>query len=113
MSSIAPVKIQLPHQVPTATPNRAASVAKHALVGGAIGAVGGAALTFTALPFVGTLGAPIAAAIGGAAGLLIGGAIGLFRSRGSAAQVAQQAPMMLAPANAQAAKLVPPAPARV
>lgn len=70
----------------TSTPSRGATIAKHALVGGALGAATGAALSFTALPFIGALSAPIAAAIGGAAGLVIGGLIGFFRTRSSSDQ---------------------------
>ncbi|MCW2926916.1 MAG: hypothetical protein JWM86_884 [Thermoleophilia bacterium] len=67
---------------PTST-SRFATVAKHAVIGGALGAAAGAALSFTALPFIGAFSAPIAAAIGGAAGLVLGGLIGLLRTRGS------------------------------
>lgn len=62
--------------------SRFGTIAKHAAIGGAIGAVAGAALSLTALPFIGVLSAPLAAAIGGAAGIIVGGLIGFFKSRG-------------------------------
>lgn len=56
-------------------------VVRHAAIGGAVGAVAGGALSFTALPFIGALAAPIAAAIGGAAGVIVGGIVGFLRGR--------------------------------
>lgn len=70
----------------TSTPSRFATVARHAVFGGAIGAAGGAALSFTALPFIGALSAPLAAAVGGVAGLMIGCIVGIFKSRSSSDQ---------------------------
>ncbi len=90
------VRQQVAH---TTTPNRGATVAKHAIIGGALGAAAGAALSFTALPFIGALSAPIAAAIGGAAGLVIGGLVGFFKSRTSSDQ-----------ARAGVGQVAPPAP---
>jgi hypothetical protein len=81
--SIAPVSttaIQLPvaPKPPETTLNR---TIKWAAVGGVAGAALGAGLSFTALPFIGALSAPIAAAIGGAAGIVVGAVAGLIRSR--------------------------------
>jgi hypothetical protein len=61
--------------------SRIGVVAKHAAIGGVIGAALGAGLSFTALPFIGALSAPLAAAIGGAAGIVVGGIVGLLRTR--------------------------------
>lgn len=81
--------------------SRFGTIAKHAAIGGVIGAVAGAALSLTALPFIGVLSAPLAAAIGGAAGIIVGGLIGFFKSRGGsdAARI-----------GAGAIQLAPPAP---
>jgi NAD/NADP transhydrogenase beta subunit len=81
--------------------SRGATVIRHAAIGGVIGAAAAAGLSFTALPFIGALSAPIAAAIGGAAGLLIGGLVGFLRSRGSGD----------VPRSAASAVQVPPPPA--
>ncbi|MCW2949995.1 MAG: hypothetical protein JWN41_1008 [Thermoleophilia bacterium] len=67
------------------TPSRFDRVSNYAALGGLVGAAAGAGLSFTALPFIGALTAPVGAAIGGAAGLLVGTVIGLFRTRSSAA----------------------------
>ena len=67
--------------------NRLGTVAKHAAIGGVIGAALGAGLSFTALPFIGALSAPLAAAIGGAAGIVVGGIVGLLRTRNQGAHV--------------------------
>jgi hypothetical protein len=67
--------------------SRFGTVAKTAAIGGVIGAALGAGLSFTALPFIGALSAPLAAAIGGAAGLVVGGIVGLLRSRNSGPKV--------------------------
>jgi hypothetical protein len=69
--------------VSTSSPSRARTIAKHAAIGGVVGAALGAGLSFTALPFIGALSAPIAAAIGGAAGIVVGGLVGFLRSRSS------------------------------
>lgn len=63
---------------------RLATVAKHAAIGGAVGAVAAAGLSFIGpIPIIGGMFAPIAAALGGVAGLVIGGIVGLLRSRSS------------------------------
>ncbi|MCB0880070.1 MAG: hypothetical protein KDC46_13950 [Thermoleophilia bacterium] len=61
--------------------SRAGTIIKSAAIGGVVGAAALAGLSFTALPFIGALSAPIAAAIGGVAGLAIGGIVGWLRSR--------------------------------
>jgi hypothetical protein len=95
-------------------PTRAATVARHAVIGGAIGAAAGAALSFTALPIVGVLSAPLAAAIGGAAGIVVGGIVGIFRSRSSAEQsqvgAAQVAPPAPGTGSGPSPQLPPPLP---
>lgn len=83
----------------SSSPSRFSTVAKHAVIGGAVGAAAGAALSFTALPFIGALSAPLAAAVGGVAGLVIGGIVGIFRSRESSDQ-----------ARAGVGQIAPPAP---
>jgi hypothetical protein len=67
--------------------SRGGVILKHAAIGGVIGAALGAGLSFTALPFIGALSAPLAAAVGGVAGLLVGGLIGLLKTRNSGAHV--------------------------
>lgn len=78
------------HQVPTTIPgsgSRFGTIARHAVIGGAIGAVAGAGLSFIGpVPIIGGMFAPIAAAIGGAAGIVVGGIIGLLRSQGNSAE---------------------------
>lgn len=74
--------IQLPVVNPQQQPSRASNVIKHAAVGAVAGAALGAGLSFTALPFIGLLQAPIAAAIGGVAGLVVGGIVGALRGGG-------------------------------
>lgn len=73
------------HVMPmSANTNRTGSIAKHAVIGGAVGAVAGVGLSFIGpLPIIGGMFAPIAAAIGGAAGLVVGGLVGFLRTRGS------------------------------
>lgn len=68
-------------RVVTQAPSRTQSIVRHAALGGVLGAALGAGLSFTALPFIGALTAPIAAAVGGAAGIVVGGLVGLLRSR--------------------------------
>jgi hypothetical protein len=87
------------HPVAQRGSDRTATIVRHAAIGGIAGAAIGAGLSFTALPFIGALSAPIAAAIGGAAGLLVGGLVGFLRSRGgtqdaksAASGVSQQVP---------------------
>ncbi|MCW2923041.1 MAG: hypothetical protein JWM98_445 [Thermoleophilia bacterium] len=71
---------------PPGSPSRFGTIAKTAAIGGVIGAVAAAGLSFIGpIPIIGGMFAPIAAAIGGAAGLVVGGLIGLLRSRGSSA----------------------------
>ncbi len=99
----------------TSSPSRFSTVAKHAVIGGALGAAAGAALSFTALPFIGALSAPLAAAIGGVAGLVIGGIVGIFRSRPSGpeqarAGVGQVAPPAPGTGSGPSPQLPPPLP---
>jgi len=95
---------------------RTSTIAKHALIGGAIGAAAGAGLSFTALPFIGALSAPIAAAIGGVAGLVIGGIVGFLRSRSSdegarvGAGTLQKAPPLPTSGSGSRPQLPPPLP---
>lgn len=117
MSTIGIGRLGGPLQTPsTGGSTRVATIAKHAVIGGAIGAAGAAALSFTALPFIGALSAPIAAAIGGAAGLVIGGVVGFLRSRGAVDGVkggAAHLPQMAPPAPSVGTGGLPPAlPAR-
>lgn len=76
------ITISTIQQSGTTTPARSTTIFKHAAVGGVVGAAVGVGLSFTGLPLVGGLFAPIAAAIGGVAGLAIGGLVGFLRSRG-------------------------------
>ncbi|MCW2956105.1 MAG: hypothetical protein JWO69_974 [Thermoleophilia bacterium] len=88
MSSIAQISTPqhtLTYKAPESTMSR---TVKHAAIGGVIGAALGAGLSFTALPFIGALSAPLAAAIGGAAGIVVGAIVGLVRSRTSVTQAA-------------------------
>lgn len=77
--------VQLAGPSASTQPSRASTIAKHAVIGGAIGAAVGGVVGLLGLPipFIGAIGAPIAAAIGGAAGLAIGGLVGFLRSRSS------------------------------
>lgn len=79
IAQISNVQHSLTLKAPESTLSR---TVKHAAVGGVIGAALGAGLSFTALPFIGALSAPLAAAIGGAAGIVVGSIVGLLRSRG-------------------------------
>lgn len=113
MSTIGIGRLGGPQQTPsTGGSSRLATVAKHAVIGGAVGAAGAAALSFTALPFIGPLSAPLAAAIGGAAGLVIGGIVGFIRSRGASEGAkggAAQLPQMAPPAPPVGTGGLPPA----
>lgn len=90
--------------------SRAGTIVRHAAIGGVIGAVGGAALSLTALPFIGALSAPLAAAIGGAAGLVIGGIVGIFRSRNDGPRVGAGIIQAAPPAPGTSRGGLPPAP---
>jgi hypothetical protein len=93
MSSVTAVKQSVPQLPPmpvqqgptqvlaTSRPSLVTTVLKNAAIFGGIGAIAGAALSFTALPFIGVLSAPIAAAIGGAVGVLAGVVKGIFQHR--------------------------------
>jgi hypothetical protein len=108
MSSISTIQ-QHVSQVGPSNP-RLATVAKHAAIGGVIGAALGAGLSLTALPFIGALSAPLAAAIGGAAGLVVGGIIGLLRSRNTGAQVGAGLVRIPPPPPGAGGTGLPPAP---
>lgn len=84
-------------------------VARHAAIGGVIGAALGAGLSFTALPFIGALSAPLAAAIGGAAGIVVGGIVGLLRSRNSGPTVGAGL-LQVPPPPPNTRGVLPPAP---
>lgn len=117
MSTIGIGRLGGPQQTPSSGGStRVATIARHALVGGAIGAAGAAALSLTTLPFIGAFTAPMAAAIGGAAGIVVGGLVGFFRSRGAAEGAkggAAQLPHMAPPAPPVGTGGLPPAlPAR-
>lgn len=90
--------------------SRASTIARHAIIGGALGAAAGAALSFTALPFIGVFSAPIAAAIGGAAGLVIGGIVGFVRSRGASDGAHVGAGTLQTPPPPPTPSTLPPAP---
>lgn len=97
MSVSATTTVQ--QSISSTTPSRNSTIVRHAAIGGIAGAALGAGLSFTALPFIGALSAPIAAAVGGVAGLVVGGLIGFLRSRGgpddaksAGVAVSQQAP---------------------
>lgn len=108
--SITTVSQVTQQQLTSTAPSRGATVARHALVGGAIGAVAAAGLSFTALPFIGALSAPLAAAIGGAAGLVVGGIVGLFRSRGADQARNAAAVVQVPPPPSTSTSSLPPAP---
>jgi hypothetical protein len=97
---------------PSKPESRGATVVRHAAIGGVIGAAAAAGLSFTALPLIGGLWAPVAAAIGGAAGLLIGGLVGFVRSRssGDAPRVAASAVQIPPPPSGAGAAGTPPLP---
>lgn len=109
--SVSIASISQVHQS-SASSSRVATVAKHAVIGGAVGAAVAAGLSFTALPFIGALSAPLAAAIGGAAGIVVGGLIGLLRTRGShdGAKVGAATIQSAPPAPTRGAGATPPPP---
>jgi hypothetical protein len=105
------------HQADDANP-RLETVVKSAAVGGVLGAALGAGLSFTALPFIGALSAPIGAAIGGAAGIVLGSIVGILRSHagpqgahGGAATI-QAAPPAPVGGTGATPSLPPPLPTR-
>ncbi len=104
---------QQPHVSQTSS-SRFSKIAKHAVIGGAIGAASGAVLSSTALPFIGVLSAPIAAAISGVAGLVLGGIVGILRSRSSSDQgragAGQVAPPPPGTGSGPSPQLPPPLP---
>lgn len=104
-----------PTQSSQAVNPRLATIAKSALIGGALGAAGAAALSFTALPFIGALSAPFAAAIGGAAGLVVGGIVGFIRSRSAAPDAKHGAALIPPPpvVTGHGGVMVPPPPPHV
>lgn len=94
--------------------SRFGAIARHAAIGGAVGAVAAAGLSFVGpVPIIGGMFAPMAAAIGGVAGLVVGGLIGLLRHTGGPAHFARvgaatiQAPPPVPPTGLQ---LPPPLP---
>lgn len=109
--SITNVSTTINQQV--STRSRFDRVSNSAVAGGLIGAAIGAGLSFTALPFVGALTAPIAAAIGGAAGLVAGTIVGLVRTRSTSVQqaVAGSGSLGTPPPPPRSGTLPPPLPA--
>ena len=94
-----------PVQLPAQRSSLVTTMLRNAAVFGAIGAVAGAALSFTALPFVGALTAPIAAAIGGAAGVAFGIVKGIFQHRRENDSPVGQLPL---PPSTPPGSLIPP-----
>lgn len=95
--SVATISTISQHQIASSQPARSSVVFKHAAVGGVIGAAAAAALSFTGMPVIGALAAPIAAALGGAAGIVVGGLVGLLRSRSAVSQATAGASGIQAP----------------